>query len=46
MKKWKWDYIVDAEGGGDFLTIQEAIDAGGKNILVKPGIYKEQVDAR
>lgn len=39
MKKWNYDYIVDANGGGDFRTVQEAIDAGGKTIFVKPGTY-------
>ena len=27
----KYDYIVDAKGGGDFRTIQEAVDANNEN---------------
>ncbi len=34
-------FTVDAGGSGDFLTVQEAVDAakGGETILVKPGSY-------
>lgn len=46
----RYDYVVDKDGRGDFLTIQEAIDAvpdyltkRQKTILVKPGIYKERL---
>ncbi len=38
--------IVDKSGSGDFVTIQEAIDALGANysiVLVKPGLYIERV---
>ncbi len=44
------DFIVAQDGGGDFRTIQEAVDAapdyikqGEVRILVKPGIYREKV---
>ncbi len=37
---------VDQQGGGDFTTIQAAIQAaaGGDEILVSPGTYQENVD--
>ena len=38
-----YDYIVAQDGSGDFLTIQEAIDAAkdGATIGIKPGLYSE-----
>ena len=46
----RWDAVVDQQGRGDYLTVQEAIDAapdalhGGQyRILIKPGIYRERV---
>ncbi len=40
------DFVVAADGSGDFLTVQEAIDAtqGDGIIAIKPGEYREQVD--
>ena len=45
-----WDSVVDPNGRGDYLTLQEAIDAapdalhGGQfTILVKPGVYRERI---
>ena len=45
-----WDSVVDPAGRGDFLTVQEAVDAapdalhdGRFTILVKPGTYRERV---
>ncbi len=45
-----WDAVVDQQGRGDYLTVQEAIDAvpdalhGGQyRILIKPGIYRERI---
>lgn len=40
------DFVVATDGSGDFLTIQEAIDAayGDATIVVKPGEYKEQIE--
>ena len=45
-----YDFVVDKDGRGDFLTVQEAVDAVPdylKNvettILVKPGVYRERV---
>ena len=39
------DIYVDWDGGGDYLTIQEGVDAaiGGDVIHVAGGIYTEQV---
>lgn len=44
------DIVVDKEGRGDFLTVQDAVDAApdyARNrittILVKPGTYRERV---
>lgn len=38
-------YIVNDDGGGDFINIQDAINAiePGGIILIEPGIYNEQV---
>ena len=38
-------YVVDCSGGGDFLAIQEAVDAAasGDTIFVAPCLYEEQV---
>ncbi len=46
-----YDYIVDASGGGDFRTVQEAIDAATegtptlyeKRIFVETGTYRETI---
>ena len=44
-----YDYVVDQHGRGDFLTVQEAIDAVPDyrrritTILIKPGIYHERI---
>jgi len=37
--------IVDCTGGGDFLTIQEGVDAavGGDTVLIRPCVYTESV---
>ena len=46
-KQPEYDFVVAADGSGDFLTVQEAIDAvteGDGLILIKPGEYKEQVE--
>lgn len=42
------DWLVDCEGGGDFLTVQEAIDAAtsGDRIGLAPCVYHERVDYR
>ncbi|MEZ4649466.1 MAG: right-handed parallel beta-helix repeat-containing protein [Candidatus Eisenbacteria bacterium] len=39
---WQATHVVDPTGGGDFLTIQEAIDAAasGDRVLVAPGHYR------
>ena len=39
-------WVVDQGGGGNFVTIQEAIEAAitGDEIIVHPGTYFEQVD--
>lgn len=46
----RYDFVVDQTGRGDFLTVQEAIDAVPdflntriKTILIKPGTYKERI---
>ena len=45
----RYDFVVDKDGRGDFMTLQEAIDAvpdyRGRTttILVKPGIYRERI---
>ncbi len=38
-------HVVDANGGGDFLTIQAAIDTAqtGDSIRVMPGVYEEDL---
>ena len=40
---YDWDIIVDASGGGDYTSIQEAIDNAwpGARIFVKSGDYNE-----
>jgi hypothetical protein len=38
--------VVDASGGGDFTSIQNAIDSlSGSTVLVEPGVYEENVNA-
>ncbi|TWT93453.1 Pectinesterase A precursor [Botrimarina colliarenosi] len=43
------DLVVAADGSGDFLTVQAAIDSVGANgstqtvISIKPGVYKERI---
>ena len=46
----RYDAVVDQQGRGDYLTIQEAVDAmpdyltrKQNTILVKPGVYHERV---
>lgn len=46
----RYDFVVDKDGRGDFLTLQAAIDAVPdylKNvqttILLKPGVYRERI---
>lgn len=46
----RYDFVVDQQGRGDFLTVQEAINAvpdylykEATTILIKPGIYRERV---
>jgi hypothetical protein len=43
---WGLTYTVDCAGGGDFATIQEAVDtaADGDTILVAPCVYYENVE--
>lgn len=44
-----YDFVVDANGGGDFKTVQEAINAvpdfrkNRTTIFIKKGIYKEKL---
>ncbi len=45
-----YDFVVDKDGRGDFLTVQEAIDAvpdylksARTTILIKPGVYRERL---
>ena len=48
----KPDYAVDASGGGDFKTIQEAVDAAEKaglspsRIKIKRSSYSEQINLK
>lgn len=50
VKRLKWvnnnRVVVDANGNGDYTTIQEAIDAvaDGDEIVILPGIYNESVN--
>ena len=39
--------VVDCEGGGDFLSVQDAVEsaASGDTILVEPCVYTEEVHA-
>ncbi len=43
------NFVVDANGTGQFTTVQAAVDAAPENntkpfvILIKPGVYKERV---
>lgn len=46
----RYDFVVDPDGRGDFLTVQEAINAvpdylsaKTSTILIKPGVYNEKV---
>ncbi len=41
-----WDWYVDCEGGGDFTTIQDAIDAAtsGDRIALAPCEYHERIN--
>ncbi len=43
-----YDWLVDCEGAGDFLTIQAAIDAAtsGDRIGLAPCVYHERIDYR
>src|SRR5574344_137331 len=44
-----YDFVVDKEGRGDFLTVQDAINAvpdylsAVQTILIKPGVYRERI---
>ncbi len=45
-----YDFVVDKDGRGDFLTIREAVDAvpdylksARTTILIKPGVYRERL---
>lgn len=50
VKRLKWlninRVIVDGNGNGDYLTIQEAVDAvvDGDEIVIMPGTYEESVN--
>src|SRR6266851_93747 len=35
--------VVAQDGSGDFKTIQEALDAGNRTILIRNGVYREKV---
>lgn len=46
----KYDFVVAADGSGDYTTVQEAINAvpdyrkaGATQILIKKGVYKEKI---
>ena len=46
----RYDFVVDKDGRGDFLTMQEAVDAVPDyqksiqtTILLKPGVYRERI---
>lgn len=38
-------YVIDLNGGGDFSSVQAAVDhaAPGDTLIVRPGIYRERV---
>ncbi len=44
------DFVVAADGSGDFVNVQDAIDAAPKNksgrtvIFIKPGVYREKLN--
>ncbi len=44
-----YDFVVDKDGRGDFMTVQEAINAVPDyrqrvtTILIKPGVYRERI---
>ncbi len=38
-----YDYVVAVDGSGDFPSLQEAINAGGRSILIKTGIYRDSM---
>ena len=41
-------YIISQDGSGDFLTIQEGVNAAvdGDILIIYPGIYNENVEIR
>ena len=46
----KYDFVVAADGSGDYTTVQEAINAvpdyrkeGATRILIKKGVYREKI---
>ena len=49
LAQQKPDFVVAADGSGDFVTVQEAINAvpdmrsNRTVIYIKPGIYKEKL---
>ncbi|GAT63669.1 pectinesterase family protein [Paludibacter jiangxiensis] len=49
MAQNKYDFLVAADGSGDFKTVQEAINAvpdmraNRTRIFIKPGVYKEKL---